>query len=275
MYKTPEQNNNRKMQLYAHTLKKGLQNGLSNFFGRAVRVALIYSINKQSSDSFFVYDTTKLLDNCKANIWSYFHPDLSIASQTNDKRTIDSSTLQPIINNDLLYYCDQNEQLYYQAWFIEKISESSPQSIVKQWTNFAQALFRNLSQENTLQFYGVGERVIEHSAYDVIREVIITELARTYPQHLVEKILNSLLEIASVKEEGKACNGILAFELTKPQCQDQLNILLTTPINIKNYKHIRKLLTLSSDNNYLVAVTIQTSGVEVIGLFNKINILQY
>lgn len=58
--------------LAVHIVKQGLQSGLSRFFGRATRVALIYSTSPGSPDDFLVYDTLGLLSEFKEEISKYF-----------------------------------------------------------------------------------------------------------------------------------------------------------------------------------------------------------
>jgi hypothetical protein len=60
------------------SIKRGLQNGLSRFFGRATRAAVIYSTEPADSSEFLVCDTTGLLTTHKDAIQEHFSENGSV-----------------------------------------------------------------------------------------------------------------------------------------------------------------------------------------------------
>ncbi len=256
---------------------QGLQIGLSNFAERLVRVALIYPIINETDGCHYVYDPTNLLVNKKAKILSEF-PALS----KNNKIEIlnhlaQTSNLLQNDNIELLCNVIKNEQNYYQIIFIERTNDKIDDRIIENWANLTHLFFDNTIKNDTHQIFRAGEIAIKNSIFEIIHQIIFDELVvnnQEFDYFVIGKILNSLVEIASTKEEGSGCNGTLVFQLQNPEIQNHTDFILSTPVNIKNYKHIRKIMTLSNEDKCLVAViNIKDKGVKLIGLFDKNSII--
>lgn len=243
--------------LSVHIVKQGLQSGLTKFFGRATRVALIYCAHPAVSNDFFVYDTTNLLSNHKEAIREYFAGATAVPNKTTINSPDECIQLSPQISEGLYCLLYQSQSMFFHLWFIERPQTESPISLLEQWIKFAQLpLLRRDEEMNINTQIGAG-RLAEHAAFDVIREVIMEQM---FPRTLAggqadaENVLESLLEIATVKEEGSGCTGTLAIYDQNPHRQPTVDYPLRAPVNIDKFKHVRKFLTATSEDYQLVAV---------------------
>lgn len=243
--------------LSVHIVKQGLQSGLTKFFGRATRAALIYSSEVAEPGDFLVYDTTGLLDTYKSDIGNYFKSTKAIPAKTKIAPRAERIQLTPDIADGIFCLVHQSSEMYFHMWFIERPQTESPTSLLEQWITFAQLPLLRRDEEMNISTQIGGGRLAEHAAFDVVREVIMQQM---FPRTLqggqadAEIVLESLLEIAAVKEEGSGCSGTLAIFDRNPAFQPKVDYPLRTPVSIDKFKHVRKFLTATSDEYQLVAV---------------------
>lgn len=243
--------------LSVHIVKQGLQSGLTKFFGRATRAALIYSSDVAKSDEFFVYDTTGLLEKHKPAIKAYFQGQNAVLKTVRITKISDVVRTRPSISDNLYCLVDQSDNVFFHMWFVERHQSESPVSLLDQWILFAQLPLLRPDGEMNIGTQIGGGRLAEHAAFDVVREVIMEQM---FPRTLAggqadaEIVLESLMEIATVKEEGTGCSGTLAIFDRNPTSQPKVDYPLTTPVAIDKFKHVRKFLTATSDDYQLVAI---------------------
>lgn len=253
--------------LAVHIVKQGLQSGLTKFFGRAIRAALIYSTSPQDSDDFLVYDTMGLLDKYKKEIQAYFQARDAVPYKNRIESVSDVIVRTPEIADGLYALVHQSKDVHFHMWFVERPQTESPTALLEQWLRFAQLpLLRPDLEMNYGTQIGSG-RLAEHAAFDVVREVIMAEM---FPRTLrsgdadAELILDSLMEIATVKEEGSGCTGTLAIFDRDPNQQPKIDYPLRNSVSINKFKHVRKFLTATSRDYQLVSI-----GGDIVGFSHR------
>jgi hypothetical protein len=243
--------------LAVHIVKQGLQSGLTRFFGRATRAALIYSSSPGNPNDFIVYDTMGLLANHKDQIQNYFRNTDAVPYKNRIQSVSDVVTRTPQIDEGLYTFIHQSKDVFFHMWFVERPQTDSPSSLLEQWLRFAQLPLLRPDQEMNFGTQIGSGRLAEHAAYDVVREVLMGEM---FPRTLeggdadAELVLDSLIEIASVKEEGSGCTGTLAVFDRNPDQQPKLDYALRNQVHINKFKHVRKLLTATNSDYHLVSI---------------------
>lgn len=243
--------------LAVHIVKQGLQSGLTKFFGRATRAALIYSYTPEDPGNFLVYDTMGLLEKYRSQIQSYFLTDDAVKSNNRIQSISDTEVRAIEIADGLYVLVHQSKEVFFHMWFVERHQSESPPSLLDQWIRFAQLPLLRPDAEMTIGTQIGGGRLAEHAAFDVVRKVIMEQM---FPLTLqggdadAEIVLESLMEIATVKEEGSGCSGSLAIFDRDPAVQPRVDYPLKSPVAIDKFKHVRKFLTATSDDYHLVAI---------------------
>lgn len=243
--------------LAVHIVKQGLQSGLSKFFGRATRVALIYSAEPTQPEDFFVYDSTGLLDKHRTAIKNFFDNADAVKSKTSILIPCDTIRFIPDIAPELYCLVQQSPEVFYHFWFLERPVTDSPTTILDEWIKFAQIPLLRSDKEMHFKAQIGGGRLAEHAAFDVIREVVMQQMfPRTLSGglHDADNVLESLLEIATIKEEGAGCSGTLAIFDNDPSRSPTVDYPLQSPVSIEKFKHVRKFLTATNSDFHLVAV---------------------
>jgi hypothetical protein len=252
---------------------RGTWEGLSEFLCRPTRVALVFA--EKENDPLRVFDYHGLLKENKSSISAFF------SSRNNwcSTHTITGSPFHIADNlstQALNIPCSvamHSDPMFYQCWIAEQTENVCNIEVVNRWLwSAAWILSHDLAW---IRYTGAAPETTEdslrhHSRQAVRRHIggVINSRLRRDPRINVLKVLDSILGLSLMVEEGRKASGRICF--VESDTLDESWLTAAFPLNerptLNDYKHLCKLMPLSVlDDSCLVADSEKVIGV---GLFD-------
>ena len=235
-------------------IMEGLAEGLSHF-SLPTRVALVYAKNPE--DELRVVDPTGLLDSREPKLRELFVYSNRFRNDSAGDcmtRTIPANDLARMQITGCIGYAARSSHVDFQAWFVEHHPTLCSIGPVLRWLEIASRLFsQNIDTMNPQSLESAGfllQQCETHAVRDFIVDSRATSgfwdtMLRTYP------ILECVRGVSDTLEEGKRAKGRLAF--VEPRDLNNLQFYVRFPKQeqpqIKNFKHVRKLLIAVEDSD--------------------------
>lgn len=248
---------------------KGVEDGLSKYSSLS-RVALVYAVRED--DPVMVFDPQNILRGHEPRLKEIFYDDYDqwkaniqdkIAGQPHDYIVPEE---EPALAG-LISWGGSCCDFFHQVWFTDHHPDMCSIQPTKRWLEQAACLLVNDVASQT-PVINSSDYVLKNYALQAIADYIIDQRESYFgfdSKILIPSVLNDILKISQVREEGKWARGMLFF--IDPQRLTEIPFLTQIlkderPV-ITDIKHIRKLLVavenssrkLVSDGCTIIGVT--------------------
>lgn len=242
----------------------GLCNGLNNFSGPS-RAALIYS--PTNADPVRVYDPQDLLRGHEPRLRDLYLRGKRWAACRKGSPRDDMLRCEDIELAGIVSYGGTSNHLYYQMWFTEHHPDMCSTGPTEHWLEHACRLMsQDLATESVLDL-GTSGYVLQDFATHAVRDHIIdvrNESVGLDTRLRIYPVLEAVLGISKTQEEGNWPRGDLLF--VEPELAKTIHYIATfgkfERPDIKDIKHIRKLLQAVENNRYMLV----SNGQQVLGI---------
>jgi len=247
---------------------EGLAEGLSQFCG-PTRVALIYA--ERPDDPLRICDPAHLLDGHEPRLRELY-------LESNTWRECDLSLEEMRFFGDIvpekdlglsgvISYGGRSGAIFYQIWFVDHHPDLCSTGPIERWLEHAVCLLSHDFVTEDAFYTGSSRYVLREYATYAVRDYILDALnlliGWDMPFHVTD-VLNSILGLSKMTEEGALPEGILA--IADMETLDGLEFLIRLPKlerpNLGNLKHVRKLLTAVHDKELMLV----SDGRDVVGI---------
>jgi len=248
---------------------KGVEEGLSKYSNPS-KVALVFAAS--DDDPVKVFDPQNILRDHVSKLKEVFYDNHDEWQQT-IKNKIDGQPSEYIVSENglslsgLISYAGCSNDFFYQMWFTDHHPDMCSIQPTKRWLEQAACLLLH-DYNSTTSVINSSDYVLKNYSLQAIADYIVDQREENLgfdSKILIPPVLNYILDISKIREEGAWARGTLFF--TDPRRLDEIPFITKIQKNerpvISNIKHIRKLLVavensqrkLVSDGCTIIGVT--------------------
>lgn len=224
------------------------------FYGQPIRVAVIYSTEKDDSkNDFLVYDPLELIPNIKNQLSDYLKG-IHFHKRDNFIIPITDRTVPGFI------IIQSQRDAMCQIWLAERPRTASPIEFLVDRLELAMAYFHELTVDRDTAPAIKHEHFLSTGDAVMVRNYIRTGIfSRPESTDLIasEQLVDQLRKVAGLTEESNTADGFLAICEERPT---KMELEFVKSVDITATKHVRKLLTPSDQGLYLTAHRTQVIG---------------
>ncbi len=234
----------------------GLSDGLSHFSGLS-QVAVIYCIEKNSP--MLICDPQNLLQEHGPKIQRMLIDDCFLRSvdgaELEQEKVSRVFSVQDLELTGIIEHGGQSGTVYYQAWFTKQHPDLCSTGPVRRWLEHAVWCFSHDIANGEDMYTGISGAFLRDYSLHAVRDHIVDEMnihlgwdsqIRVYP------LLDAVLAVSNTPEEGAWPVGELV--VVDPRLLDKVRFvakfLWDECPQLKNSKHVRKLLLTVEDSDY-------------------------
>ncbi|SHN56454.1 DNA integrity scanning protein DisA nucleotide-binding domain protein [Desulfovibrio litoralis] len=251
--------------IIAQTLA-ALSRGLGVFFG-SNRIALIIKLKNNSTPE--IYDPSGLLDENTEQIQRFLKsPTLKKElKQANWITNLDYNLLPNLkIANTISFGCNM-KHIAMQYWIVERQSDLCSKEPILRWLEFAASqLHLDIMDKKNLR-ENISNLAIESYAMHAVRDHLSDLRTQALGMDVAlsfYNILDTIINIASTREEGAWARGGIAF--VDPSVIDHVNFMASFPSHeqptLEDIKHCRKLIQAVEGSTRLLI----SDGTTIVGI---------